>query len=98
MRKPAASFAHRLIAALAFQLFAAIAALAASADPASPVRLREADLQQIDTIVRSGIELKPSLRGQTCGLSPRGSSAVLDAPREFAHHPKDLTASSSCGM
>src|SRR5208282_4645260 len=46
-------FGTLLIAALAFQSLAAIAVLSASADPASPVRLREADLQQIDTIVQS---------------------------------------------
>jgi len=56
MRRATASFAHRLIAALAFQLLAAIAVLSASADSASPARLREADLRQIDTIVQSEIE------------------------------------------
>ena len=56
MRSPTASFSHRLIAALAFQLLAAIAATSASADAASSARLREADLQQIDTIVQSEIE------------------------------------------
>ena len=56
MRSPTASFSHRLIAALAFQLLAAISATSASADAASSAFLREADLQQIGTIVRSEIE------------------------------------------
>jgi len=62
MRKRAASLAHRLIAAFAFQLLGAIAVLSASADPASPARLREPDLQQIDTIVRSEIEVETVAR------------------------------------
>src|SRR5271166_4154790 len=56
VRRPTASFAHRLIAALAFQLLAAIAATAASAPPASSERLREGDLQQIGPVVQSEIE------------------------------------------
>ncbi|MGA7873313.1 MAG: serine hydrolase [Candidatus Binatus sp.] len=56
MRTPTASFPHRLIAALAFQLFAAILATSATADGALSARLREADLQQIDTIVQSEID------------------------------------------
>ncbi len=56
MRNPAASFSYRLIAALALQLLAAILAASASADAASSARLRETDLQQIDTIVQSEIE------------------------------------------
>jgi uncharacterized protein YbbC (DUF1343 family) len=56
MRNPTASFSHRLIAALAFQLLAAVLGTSASADAASSARLREADLQQIDSIVQSEIE------------------------------------------
>lgn len=56
MRTLTASFSHRLIAALAFQLLVAISATSASADAASSTRLREADLQQIDAIVQSEIE------------------------------------------
>jgi len=56
MRNPTASFSHRLIAALAFQLLAAILATSASADAAFPARLRKADLHQIDAIVQSEIE------------------------------------------
>ncbi|MGB8411666.1 MAG: exo-beta-N-acetylmuramidase NamZ domain-containing protein [Candidatus Binatus sp.] len=56
MRSLTASFSHRLIAAAAFQLLAAVLATSASADAASSTRLREADLQQIDTIVQSEIE------------------------------------------
>ncbi len=55
MRRPPASFSHRLLAALALQLLAAISAISAFADTASSVRLREADLQQIDPIVQSEI-------------------------------------------
>jgi len=56
MRSPTASFSHRLVAALAFQLLAAILATAASADAALSARLREADLDQIGAIVQSEIE------------------------------------------
>src|ERR1019366_5141571 len=56
MRRPTASFAHRLIAALVFQLLVVIAATWAFAQPESPARLRPADLQQIGTIVQSEIE------------------------------------------
>lgn len=56
MRRLTASFAPRLIAALVFVLLAAIAATSASADCASSVRLREADLHQIGPVVQSEIE------------------------------------------
>jgi len=56
MTRPTASFAHRLITALALQLLAAISVTAASAQPGSSERLREADLHQIGTIVQSEIE------------------------------------------
>ncbi len=56
MRRPTASFAHRLITALAFLLLAAIAVAPAYAAPESAAPLRETDLQQIDTVVQSEIE------------------------------------------
>ena len=56
MRNPAASFSHRLVAALAFQLLAAILATSAPADGGWSPRLREADLDQIGAIVQSEIE------------------------------------------
>lgn len=56
MRIPTASFSHRLIVALAFQLLAAIPATLVTAGTASSARLREADLQQISALVQSEIE------------------------------------------
>ena len=56
MRITTASFSHRLIAAIAFQLLAAIPATLGFADTPSSARLRAADLRQINTVVQSEIE------------------------------------------